>query len=294
MTSYFHKSTVKKSKAIKKLKIITGAEKLVRARNGAGEMTLFGDILSINVGIMSFYKNEPEYDMNKIINRKQMTPDGDVNEAALIGKYEVPFSIEDEKRTFIGVNVSGVVFKYPEDFVPEDQIPAEDTLAYWTKVEKDDKTGQKDPIVEKKEEVLVDDDDDGNFRVDPYSYGCLHECESEKRKVPYDDTFETFLKPLGDRQFALRRNQNGKVTNMNIVLVCMDKTKRDVIMSIKGDKWVPMKEYQAVMNGADPDYYDGVLNGVGIRDIEMSKGYPASKKKNTQFGSRQLSQIRFA
>ena len=57
-------------------------------------------------GIMQFYENHPEYDMNKVIRRKNVP----------ISHYSLPIPIEG------GYNIADVIFKFPEDFLIEDQM----------------------------------------------------------------------------------------------------------------------------------------------------------------------------
>ena len=96
---------------------------MIRTRSGAGTITASCDKISIDFGIMSFYENGPEYDMNKVIRRKNIP----------ISSYSLPIPIEG------GYNIADVIFKFPEDFLIEDQVSKQDTIAYRNKKEIEEK-----------------------------------------------------------------------------------------------------------------------------------------------------------
>jgi hypothetical protein len=94
---------------------------MIRTRAGAGAGRIDCGKVIIDFGIMSFYEHGPEYDMNKVVRRKNKP----------MYYYSLPRAVEG------GYDIAGVMFKFPEDFLSEDQIPKKDTIAYWNKVKED-------------------------------------------------------------------------------------------------------------------------------------------------------------
>lgn len=82
----------------------------------------FGSISGLLHDVMSFYENGPEYDMTKVLARKNVQ----------IKQWSRIVQVDG------GYLFCGVEFKFPEDFPVDCQIPKEDTIAFWT--EKEQKT----------------------------------------------------------------------------------------------------------------------------------------------------------
>ena len=82
------------------------------------------------------------------------------------------------------------------------------------------------------------------------------------RVKPVDNSMNAFLKYLEDRRFKKRQNFNGTLTNMNIVVACLNKNKRQKILKVKGDTFEINEDF------------DHVLNNIVIGFVEMSKGVP--------------------
>src|SRR5437764_381193 len=80
---------------------------------GPMSMNLFGGRCTIEYGKVCFVENGKEYDLNKIMKGKNPTSGAN-------SIHSIPN----------GIHVAGVDLKYPEDFLPQDEVPWAETLSY--------------------------------------------------------------------------------------------------------------------------------------------------------------------
>jgi hypothetical protein len=250
---------------------------ILRTRGG-GMITATENKVTVDFGIMSFYENGPEYDMNKVIGRKNVP----------IYSYSLPFAIEE------GYSISGILFKFPEDFLVEDQIPKNETFAYWNKLEKerDEKEREDKEIREillkaqqKKSSISHKHHNNPAEKKDAHHTKAHQTRHIDETVLPskksYDDSLDKFLEPLGGRKFSKQTNCKDEEVDMNIIIVCLDEERRKQILSVDGDNWTSTDKYKG-----------GTLNGVKISAVEMGWGSPLGDN-NYKFIGWQLMQVRF-
>jgi hypothetical protein len=83
----------------------------------------FGNILGLMHDVMSFYENGPEYDMVKVLAKKDV----------MMKHWTTPVQIDG------GFMLCGTKFRYPEDFPVDAQIPRTNTEDFWMKKEQENK-----------------------------------------------------------------------------------------------------------------------------------------------------------
>jgi hypothetical protein len=253
---------------------------MIRTRGG-GTITASGNNVTVDFGIISFYENGLEYDMNTVIRLKNVP----------IYSYSLPIAVEG------GYDISGVIFKFPEDFLGA-QIPKEVTIAYWNKVEQERKERNRKELQRKEAEMMLQNkekqeklstthqdhnrttDNKKPFVVKDHQLCCINASALPEKKS-YDDSMNKFLEPLGTRKFSKRKNYEDEDVDMNIVVASLDKERRDQILSVDADEWISTDPYQG-----------GTLNGIKISAVEVNWGLPLGKD-NYKFKTWQLSQVTF-
>jgi len=271
MSDTNNKSNVEKSQ--ESTIILPHGNPMVRTR-GSGIISFRNNKINIDFGIMSFFENGPEYDMNKVVAKKGVS----------IYRYSSPIKVEG------GYKISGVIFRFPEDFPSEYQIPAEVTLAHRSTLTNNSETPQVNQIEKKEKDQYslnkpkqdikpTECEDKKDTLVISQNTFCRIKgvaLQSVKTKS-YDDLMEKFLEPLKGRRFSSQTDFEGRLVNTNIVVVSLEKERIDKILSVEGEKWIQI------------DKYNVTLNGVEIDPIEMTWGFPVDEN-NLKFKSWKLLQ----